>query len=295
MKLKSNKNGIAHVAAIILVVVIAVVGFVGWKVWEGRSSKSGSQNSNISRLKDRSYSLYIDGATDDNLVNYYKIGLNIKLENSNSDIVDPGSYLGPGPCQDVAEDYAINKSYNGKTLYIKVVDYKRIENPKGLMDNDPKCKSFGTSGEKSLDIDKTWLGKSDDKVIQVEGLDNKQFALTTISYKLTIKDGTKTVSQIPFYPDKVAVMIAWGDDCPATAKDGITQFVKQQNIALADEKYPGIEAIYRRPKREVNIILNGLKDTEGRKYSTDLGGKDCFILTSKPNLKSLDQVGLPYQ
>lgn len=243
-KIKNNQLGVAHLAAVLVVIVIAVIGLVGWKVWDNRASKPATQISNISRLKDRNYSLYLNGATDDNLVNYYKIGLNIKLENSNSDIVDPGSSLGPGPCPEVAEDYAINNSYKDKTLYIKVVDYKRVENPKGLTDDDPKCKSLGMSGEKSFNLDKTWLSQSGEKAIQVVGLDNKQFALSSDGYKLTIKNGTKTFSQIPFYPDKVAVMTAWGDDCPATAKDKITQYVKDQSISLADEKYPGIEAIY---------------------------------------------------
>lgn len=294
-KLRYNQSGAAHLLSILLTIVVIAIGLVGWKVWDNKAAKLGNNSNNISNLKGRSYSLYLDGATSDDLVNYYKIGLNIKLENSNSNIVDPGSSAGPGPCPEVSEDYAINKSYQGTTLHIKLVNYTRVENPKELTNDDPKCKSIHGIGEKSFDLDKNWLKQTGDKTIQIDGLDNNHFALTSSGYKLTIKNSAKNVSQIPFYPDKVAVMVAWGDDCPASAQETITQYVKQQGIALTDQKYPGLEAIYRRPKREVNVILDGLKDTDGRKFSTDLGGNDCYILTTKPNLKSLDQVGLPYQ
>lgn len=295
MKIKNNQEGSTHLTAILVIVVIIVISFVGLKIQDNRTNNPSNQNSDPSRLKAREYSLYLDGATDDNLINYYKIGLNIKLENSNSAAVDFDSSWFSDSCPDVAEDYAVRKSYEDNTLRIKIVDYERVENAKELVGDDAKCKLINSSGEKSFDLDKAWLGQAGYKTVKIEGLDGKEFTLTSDDYKLTLKDGTKIVSQIPFYPDKVAVMIAWGDHCQTSAKDKITQYAIQHNIPLADEKYPGMEAIYRRPKREVNIILNSLEATDGLRHYAYLGEGDCYIIVKKPILKSLDQTGLPYQ
>ncbi len=146
MKENNNQEGSTYLIAILVIIVIAVIGFVCWKVWNNRT------NNNPERLKARGYSLYLDGATDDNLINYYKIGLNIELENSYRNFDDDSLWSPPRPCPEISEDYAVSKLYEGKTLRIKVVDYKRIENTKGLRDADVECEHIDNSDEKSFDL-----------------------------------------------------------------------------------------------------------------------------------------------
>lgn len=304
--MNKNQKGFSIIEVVLVLLLLGLLVGIGWYAWDKIGGRSSSERPPLGHKdtltipSDREYTLYLDGATDDSLVNYYKIGLDIKLDNSNSNIIDPGFGPGPYPCPQIAEEYGIDERYDDSTLIIKIVDYQRVENPKGLDENDPQCKKIrnktfrGPSNKKVFDIDKSWLIKKSYKNIRIEGLDNEQLQLDTSEQKLTLKKSNDIISQIPFYPDKVAVMIAWGDDCPANSQTLVRAHAESSGLDLADDKHPGLSLVYRRPKREVHVMLNSLRDTEGRKYPKDLGG-DCSIITSKPNLKDWRRKGLPYQ
>lgn len=290
--MRKNQYGFSVIETMIILLLLAGLGFVGWRVLHRDTTGQTAANGNS--LKSRKYNVYLDGATDDGLINYYKLGIRIDLESSNANIVDPGSSLGPNPCPEILEDYALSKSYEGDTLRVKVVGYKRVENPKGILESDSHCKQLDANGIKSFDLDKAWLSQGGKKTLAIEGLDGVQFSLGVASYKIELSNGSDTVSSLPYFPDKVAVLTAWGDSCPANSKELVTTHAKSLNLVLADEKYPGLEGVYRRPKREVNVILDELKSTDSNKYAKNLGG-DCTIITSYPNLKDLRQTGLTYQ
>jgi prepilin-type N-terminal cleavage/methylation domain-containing protein len=282
--MRKNQKGFGLIEILIALVLVVVVGGGAWYIWSRRQTGTGGHSA-VTQFAGREYRVYLDAATDDRLINYYKLGVNITLENSNAGAVDPGSG-GPGPCQEVVEDYAVDKSYKGNTVLVKIVNYKRIENPKGIPDNDPKCKELDSRGVRTFDLDKRWLYKSGKKTVKVEGLDDSKFTLSAKNFKLTLTKADKTLSTLAFYPDNVAVLSAAGVDCPANSKELLTSRAKEKRLPLADPRYPGLDSLYRRPQRELHVILNRLIDIDVRRLSRDLDG-DCAISVSKPNLHDL--------
>lgn len=300
--MKHNQKGFAVVETLLILVIIGLLSGVGWYVYSKAetqgsvgvsSDKSDTQTSE--ELKNRDYTLFLDGSTDDSLINYYQMGLSVKMAEAYPGIVDPGGIIGDLPCPELREDYEIQEHYKDNVLTINIVNYEKVKNPKGLTENDPSCKKLSNSGRKEkFDIDKKWLQSEGVKTIKIKGLDRQNYQLDTDNRRLTLKRNTDVVGQIPFYPDKVAVMIAWGDDCSSDSKQTILKYVHSLNLEEADKKYSGLDTIYRRPNREVHVMLEKLEQADRNKYEKSLAG-DCKVIVSYPNLKDMRQKGLFYQ
>ena len=267
--MKQNQKGFSVVGLILAVVVVGVIAAVGWLVLSKRSGPA-------ERLKDRAYNIYLDGATDDSLVNYYKLG--VDLRSTSTVRLETMPALGATPCPETDETYQVKPTYTENTLTLTMADYQRVENPKDMDSFDKRCKIL-PDPEKKFDLDKEWLATPGVKMVKTVGLDGRNYTLDTSGRKLTLSDGSSTISQLPFYPDKVAVMVAAGGSCSGDFKT----YLQSQGIVLADPRYPQLDALYRRPGIEVHVILDALKDTDGNKYEKS----GCKIRTSKPNLKDL--------
>lgn len=275
-----NRPRVIKAAVLVLVLLIFAISII-WLVPGGATEHRLAE----SIVQEKAHTLYLNGATDDQFINYYKLGLTIDLDHQDMQFTDDMPPAGPKECPTLVEDYGIDHRYKGNTLVI-TVDFHRIENRAGLSAGDKNCKAADRARgyKKDLDIDKNWLTSGEDKIVEITGTKDAKYRLAIEDQKLSLYKNGSMSGQIPYYPDGIAVMAAMNNNCPDNMAALMKEYAASLDMALADDRYPGLKG--RSGHYHLHLMADGRSLSDMRGYQKNLGGR-CDAFITKPNLKSL--------
>lgn len=215
--------------------------------------------------------LYLTGATDDNYDNYYKLGF--KLE----DIL---TGCGANDLVDVKTDTKFEHGQLQLAIYASV--------QKAEDNGDAYCLAIPQPYEGSIDV-KEYLGKEDALDVTVN---NNKHTIYVDKAKRTLR--LDNSEPIPYYPDKVAVLGTY--PCDRDSTNNLSAFIETNGLTLADLEYPGLNNLYRRPTKEIHIIVDNKAREVAAQYknqyadeSGNIMSPDCTPKIFKPNLHDLSQ------
>lgn len=236
--MKKSQKGFSVIEVLIFLVIVVALGAVGWKVYQSQQQNDSTFSlttgtpQNPNDLYRGNVTTWLSGATDDDYINYYHVKYSL------DDI--------HVSCDDKAHLDTVSK-YEGRKLTIDI--YARTEQ---LPENpclylDVVDTPHPPSGQ--VDINKEWLQQGGTLELIIAG--KKRTIEVDIAKRTWSIEPSK---QMPFYPDKIAVLAAF--PCDQDVKQNLINFATQHNLTQADAQYPGLDGLYVRPTKELHIIYN---------------------------------------
>lgn len=256
--MRKNQKGFSAVEALLVLVIIGLLGLVGWYVYSNRqTSKMAAGNGNSQKslaYKSEHYSLNLSRSVNNDFVGSYSLVVSF------NDSFDPDAQ-----CPVVQNDFKssiVASDVKDNSAVLTITQNKKPYKKSSEMSGGACPAVVVPAHEDKYSFDKAWLeNTSPAKTLTIQG---KKYTLQSDkqTYKLTLTNGSKS-STAAYIPDGIGALYTY----PACKTlDELETYAKDNDIELAEAKYPGIE--------------QKLQELGGSEHNTNQYNQSLLVITN---------------